>query len=88
MFHSHDYYAQQVLFKYHSRLSHCYTSIIGGILLSVVTEMQVKLDHEKMCRKQAEDAKFEMEKKKNELLVDLDQIRSQSSKLAVDLKGE
>lgn len=35
----------------------------------------------------AEDGKLSMEKKKNELLVDLEQIRSQSSKLAQDLKG-
>lgn len=49
--------------------------------------MQVKLDQEKSARQHAEDGKFEMEKKKNELLVDLEQIRSQSSKLATDLKG-
>ena len=64
-------------------LDHCPTYIY----CLACTEMQGKLDHEKMCRKQAEDAKLEMEKKKNELLVDLDQIRSQSTKLAGDLQG-
>lgn len=48
--------------------------------------MQIKLDQEKVARQSAENAKLEMEKKKNELLVDLDQIRSQSSKLAQDLR--
>lgn len=48
--------------------------------------MQAKLDQEKIARQSAEGAKLEMEKKKNELLVDLDQIRSESSKLAQELK--
>lgn len=49
--------------------------------------MQAKLDQEKTARQSAESAKLEMEKKKNELLVDLDQIRSESSKLAQELKS-
>lgn len=49
--------------------------------------MRVKLDQEKAGRQAAENAKLEMEKKRNELLVDLDQIRSQSSKLANDLRS-
>lgn len=50
-------------------------------------EMQLKIDYEKSVRQSAEDAKLSMEKKKNELIVDLDQVRSQSSKLGQDLKG-
>jgi len=49
--------------------------------------MQLKIDYEKSVRQSAEDAKLSMEKKKNELIVDLDQVRSQSSKLGQDLKG-
>ncbi|KAF6028235.1 hypothetical protein EB796_013461 [Bugula neritina] len=54
---------------------------------NLIREMQLKIDYEKSVRQSAEDAKLSMEKKKNELIVDLDQVRSQSSKLGQDLKA-
>ena len=49
--------------------------------------MEKKLEQERQARQRAEDVKLEMEKKKNELLVDLEQVRSQVNKLAQELKG-
>lgn len=52
----------------------------------LVKEMQKKLDQEKLARQAAEDGKLDVEKKRNDLKLDLDQLRMQSQKLSQDLR--